>query len=99
MIGAMTYPRSILVTPGSPGTFHCVSRCVRRAFLCGEDRRTGRSFEYRRQWVEDRIHELAGIFGVSEWGYAVLSNHLHVVVHTLPEVVASWSADEVAQPA
>jgi len=29
----------------------------------------------------------------------VLSNHLHVVVHTLPEVVASWSADEVAQPA
>jgi len=99
MIGAMTYPRSILVTRGSPGTFHCVSRCVRRAFLCGEDRRTGRSFEYRRQWVEDRIHELAGIFGVSEWGYAVLSNHLHVVVQTLPEVVASWSADEVAQPA
>jgi len=25
MMGAMTYPRSILVPPGSPGTFHCVS--------------------------------------------------------------------------
>jgi len=97
MIGAMTYPRSILVPPGSPGTFHCVSRCVRRAFLCGEARLTGRSFEHRRQWVEDRIHELAGIFGVSVWGYAVMSNHLHVVVQTDPEVVASWSADEVAQ--
>jgi len=70
---------------------------VRRAFLCGEDRLTGRSFEHRRQWVEDRIHELAGIFGVSVWGYAVMSNHLHVVVQTLPEVVASWSADEVAE--
>ena len=68
MMGAMTYPRSILVPPGSPGTFHCVSRCVRRAFLCGEDRLTGRSFEHRRQWVEDRIHQLAGIFGVSIWG-------------------------------
>jgi hypothetical protein len=64
MLHPMTYARSILIPPGSPGTFHCVSRCVRRAFLCGEDRLTGRSFEHRRQWVEDRIHELAGIFGV-----------------------------------
>ena len=32
-LSAMTYPRSQLVPPGSPGTYHCVSRCVRRAFL------------------------------------------------------------------
>jgi hypothetical protein len=43
MLHPMTYARSILIPPGSPGTFHCVSRCVRRAFLCGEDRLTGRS--------------------------------------------------------
>jgi len=96
MLVPMTYARSILIPKGSPGTFHCVSRCVRRAFLCGEDRLTGRSFEHRRQWVEDRIHELAGIFGVAIWGYAVMSNHVHVVVQTLPEVVAGWSAAEVA---
>jgi len=71
----MTYARSLLIQTGSAGTFHCVSRCVRRAFLCGEDRLTGRSFEHRRQWVEDRVHELAGIFGVSVWGHAVMSNH------------------------
>jgi len=93
----MTYARSILIPKGSAGTFHCVSRCVRRAFLCGEDRLTGRSFEHRRQWVEDRIHELAGIFGVAIWGYAVMSNHVHVVVEILPEAVAKWSDDEVAQ--
>lgn len=70
--GAMTYACSIPIAPGSPGTFHCVSRCVRRAFLCGEDRLTGRSFAHRRLWVEDRIHELAGIFGVAIWGDAVI---------------------------
>jgi hypothetical protein len=47
--GSMTYARLILMPPGSPGTFHCVLRCVRRAFLCDEDRLTGRSFEHRRR--------------------------------------------------
>ena len=93
----MTYARSILIPKGSAGTFHCVSRCVRRAFLCGEDRLTGRSFEHRRQWVEDRIHELAGIFGVAIWGYAVMSNHLHVVVQILPEEVSRWSNGEIVE--
>ncbi len=59
----MTYPRSQLVPLGAPGVYHCVSRCVRRAFLCGEDRYTGQSFEHRRQWVKDRVDELAEIFG------------------------------------
>ncbi|MDZ4327933.1 MAG: hypothetical protein U1A73_23355 [Pseudomonas sp.] len=57
----MTYPRNQLVPPGSPGTYHCVSRCVRRAFLCGEDRYSGQSFEHRRQWVEDRMQQLSEV--------------------------------------
>jgi hypothetical protein len=93
----MTYPRSTLVPPGAPGVYHCVSRCVRRAFLCGEDGYTGRSFEHRRQWVENRLRELGEVFAVSIWGYAVMSNHLHVVVQTLPEVASGWSDLEVAE--
>lgn len=46
---------SLLDTP----YYHCVSRCVRRAFLCGEQ--DGKSFEHRRQWVEDRIHTLSEV--------------------------------------
>ena len=96
MIAPMTYPRSLLVPPGSPGTFHCVSRCVRRAFLCGADSYTGRSFEHRRGWVEGRLHELADVFAVAIWGYAVMGSHLHVAVQTLPEAVQSWSDEEIA---
>jgi hypothetical protein len=81
----MTYARSILAPSGSPGTYHCVSRCVRRAWLCGEDRESGRSYEHRRQRVEARIGELAEIFSVAIWGYAVMSNHLHVVVEVVPQ--------------
>ncbi len=70
---------------------------MRRAFLCGEDSYTGRSFEHRRQWVEDRLREIGEIFAVSIWGFAVMSNHLHVVVQTLPEVASAWSDLEVAE--
>ena len=41
--------------------YHCVSRCVCRAFLCGEDKLTGQNYEHRRQRVEDRIHFLSDI--------------------------------------
>ncbi|TMP32065.1 transposase, partial [Pseudoalteromonas rubra] len=42
--------------------YHCVSRCVRRAFLCGEDPLTGQSYEHRREWVEEKLLLLATIF-------------------------------------
>lgn len=93
----MTSPRSQLVDPEAPGFYHCISRCVRRAFLCGEDALTGRSFEHRKQWVEDRLLELAEVFAVGVYAYAVMSNHLHLVVYVDPSATLVWSPDEVAQ--
>ena len=92
----MTYPRSQLVSEEEPGFYHVVSRCVRRAFLCGKDQLTGRCFEHRRQWIEDRILELAEAFAISVYSYAVMSNHFHVVLHVDPTVTLSWSDEEVA---
>jgi len=92
----MTYPRSHLVSDDEPGFYHVVSRCVRRAFLCGKDRFTGRCFEHRRQWIEDRILALAECFSVSVYSYAVMSNHFHVVLHIDPNEVSTWSDEEVA---
>jgi len=91
------YARKEIVDEGEVGVYHCMARCVRRAFLCGEDPVSGRSFEHRKGWIRGRLEELAGIFAIDIGGYAVLSNHLHVVLRLRPDVLAAWSDEEVAR--
>ncbi|MBQ0721734.1 MAG: transposase, partial [Gammaproteobacteria bacterium] len=71
----MTKARSQQVSLEATPYYHCVSRCVRRAFLCGD------SFEHRRGWVEDKLLALAEVFCIDVAAYAVMSNHYHVVLH------------------
>ena len=93
----MTYPRAHLVDVENGGVYHCISRCVRRGWLCGEDVVSGRSFEHRRGWVEERLLRLAGLFAVELHGYAVMSNHYHVVIETVPQRAREWDDEEVAR--
>ncbi len=92
----MTRPRSQIAPLHSPGAFHCVQRCVRRAFLCGVDRYSGQSFEHRRGWIEQRIRLVAECFAVAIDAYAVMSNHLHLVLRIEPGETLRWTEDEVA---
>jgi REP element-mobilizing transposase RayT len=91
----MTYARSQLVDESTPGFYHCMSRCVRRSFLCGEDHYTGQNFDHRKQWIEDRIFLLTECFSVSLYAYAVMSNHLHVVLRVDPVTASEWGDEEV----
>ena len=76
---------------------HCCQRAVRRAWLCGIDPLTGLSFEHRKVWIQNRLQELARIFGVDCLSFSVMSNHLHVILRNRPDVVKTWSDDEVAR--
>ena len=77
--------------------YHCISRCVRRAFLCGVDSHTGFDFEHRRQWIVDRIKLLCSVYAVDLCAYAIMSNHYHIVVRIDVDEVKQWSDIEVAQ--
>lgn len=93
----MTMARGETVNPEEQGTYHCWSRCVRRAFLCGVCRQTGRSFEHRKAWIEARLEELSRIFAIAVLAYAIMDNHKHLMLRNNPELAKSWDSEEVAR--
>ena len=89
----MPAPVALVVDESVTPWYHCISRCVRRAFLCGEGR------DHRKQWIQDHLRRLVEIFSVDCAGFSIMDNHLHVLLR-LDSVRASlWSADEVARRA
>ncbi|WP_026244559.1 hypothetical protein [Dasania marina] len=93
----MPKPRKELVSLDVTPYYHCTSRCVRRAFLCGIDTFTGKCYEHRRQWVEDRILLLASVFTIDVCAYTVMSNHHHVVLHINKQQSQQLSDEAICQ--
>ena len=93
----MTLPRKSLISLHDTPYYHCVSRCVRRAFLCGIDNYSGKNYEHRRGWLQYLLFHTADVFAVKLCSYAVMSNHYHVVLHVRPDLANNWSDLEVVK--
>lgn len=93
----MTRSRKELVSVSDTPYYHVTSRCVRQAFLCGFDSLSGRNFEHRKQWVIQRLDLLTSVFAIDLVGYAVMSNHYHLVVKLEPGLAEAWSDETVVK--
>jgi len=93
----MPEPRYRQVSIKDTPYYHCISRCVRRAFLCGSDPLTGFDFKHRRQWIVDRIKLLCSVFSVDLCAFAIMNNHYHIVIRINADNVGQWSDEEVAR--
>ena len=87
----MTIARSQQIDPSVSRWYHCMTRCVRRAFLL--DGGTSN----RKEWLENRIEELASIFAVGVGGFSVMDNHLHLLLRLDPDVAQGWSDEDVVR--
>lgn len=89
--------RRDVIDPSKIQVLHCTQRCVRGAFLCGRDERSGNCYEHRRGWIVERLEFLASVFAIDCLTYSVMSNHLHIVLRSRPDIVALWSDQEIAE--
>jgi len=69
----MTIARAHLVDPSVTRWYHCVTRCVRRAFLLGDDPSD------RKLWLDNRLEELSQIFSVAVARFSVMDNHVVLI--------------------
>ena len=91
----VAFARNKLADPREVAVCHVWNRVVRRAWLCGQDPLTEKDYGYRRRWIVQRQQLLAQLFAIDIAFHAEMSNHLHLVLRTRPDLVATWSDEEV----
>ena len=93
----MTYARKSLICLNDTPYYHVVARCVRRAWLWGFDEYAGRDYSHRKEWVLERLRDLATVFAIDICAYAVMSNHYHLVLRVDQQRAKGWTHDEVVE--
>ena len=93
----MTKPRSHYVDSNHARFYHLTSRCVRRAWLLGEDPDTGTNYNHRKELFLNHLKHLTRFYPVDVMGYAMMSNHFHLVVRYDPKASLEWDDEEIAR--
>jgi hypothetical protein len=87
--------RDDVLPPDESCFAHLYNRCVQGTYLCGIDPATGKDYSHRKKWIVQRLEQLASVYLIDILAFAVLDNHLHVVVRTLPDEVKKLTDRQV----
>lgn len=93
----MATPRSMKINLSVTPYYHCITRCVRRSYLCGKDALSGRNYDHRKKWLITRIKTLANIFAIRICAYAIMSNHYHLILFIDETQMLAWTDEEVKE--
>ena len=89
--------RGLVFSPDEIAVVHVMNRTTRRCWLFGDDPLTGKNYDHRKAWCEERLKLLASQFGIDLISFTILDNHYHMVLRSRPDVVATWDDTEVAR--
>ena len=89
--------RAEVFAPDEVAVVHVMNRVVRRCYLMGNDPVSGKNYDHRKVMIELQLQRLAGAFGIDLLGFAIMSNHFHLILRSRPDVVATWDDTEVAR--
>ena len=83
----MRRSRSERIPEGQPGIWHIVSRCVRRERLL--------EGPGHREWMVGALASWMHVLAVEVLGYALMGNHIHLILRSRPDIAASWLPGQV----
>ena len=83
--------------PDEVAIVHVMNCVVRRYYLLGDDLVSGKNYDHCKVMIENQLQRLAGAFGVDLLGFAIMSNHFHLILRSRPDVVLTWDDTEVAR--
>ena len=89
--------RAEVFAPDEVAVVHVMNRVVRRCFLLGDDPISGKNFDHRKVWIEEQLRLQAACFGIDLLGFALMSNHFHLILRSRPDCVAAWDDTDVAR--
>ena len=88
--------RAEIFDPSEIVAVHLIGKTVRSCYLMGFDERSGKNFDHRKRWIEEKLKQLAANFGIDLLAFSCLSNHFHLLLRSRPDVVATWDDTQVA---
>ena len=89
--------RAEIFDPSEIVSVHLIGKTVRSCYLMGFDERSGKNFDHRKRWLEEKLKLLAANFGIDLLAFSWMSNHFHLLLRSRPDVVATWDDTQVAQ--